>query len=430
VPADGTLRFPAGFLWGAATAAHQVEGGNVDSDWWEWERLPGTPCREPSGWACEHYTRYPADVALLAELGFNCYRYSVEWARIQPSPDDVDSNELEHYREMTKVVRDAGLTPVVTLNHFTLPRWVAARGGWCAPEVGAWFERYADIVTRALGDRVEWWCTLNEPGGVAMGGYLGVFGWPPGRTDFRSWERAVIGMRDAHRRARELIKAAWPDAQVGMTHAMQEWTANDAGRAVMETVRAMAEDALLDICGNDDFVGVQTYTRLPGVLSARLGRIADFVSRHQSVKRKVLPVMMRRMTDAVRTADGRDRVRRTQMGYEFRPEAIGVTLRRAADKFPGKPLLVTEHGIATADDEERVEFIDAGLHAVHAAMADGVPVRGYIHWSLLDNFEWVYGYRPTFGLIGVDRVTQARTVRPSARHLGAIARANRLGQSR
>ena len=166
------MRFRTGFIWGTATSAHQVEGGNSNSDWWEWELKPDTPCREPSGAAIDHYNRYGRDVAMLAGLGFNTYRFSVEWPRIEPSEGSFDEAQLEHYRRVVEAVRKSNLTPMVTLYHFTLPIWVAKKGGWLADETPALFERYVRRVVEALGDGVDWYCTINEPGVVAYGGYV------------------------------------------------------------------------------------------------------------------------------------------------------------------------------------------------------------------------------------------------------------------
>jgi len=422
-----TDAFPADFLWGTATAAHQVEGDNTNSDWWEWEHKPDSPCPEPSGRACEHYTRYPDDIALLADLGFNTYRFSVEWARIEPAEGEFDAAQLAHYRAMTETVRAAGLTPMVTLHHFTLPRWVAERGGWTASDVPRLFARYCERVLDELGDLVDWWCTLNEPGNVAVGGYLGAFGWPPGTKDMGSYDAAVAGLLRGHGLALDTLKSRRPDARVGMTHGMQEWESNAAGRAPMRRARRMFEDVFLEAADEDDYIGVQTYTRVPVELPGLLGPGAWVVANVGPVRSRVLPAVLRQsVRGAMRSGGGDDGLRRTQMGYEFRPEAIAATLRRAASMHPGKDLVVTEHGIATADDAERVEFVEQGLAAVARVIADGLPVRGYLYWSLLDNFEWAYGYGPTFGLIGVDRTTMERTVRPSARRLGEIARTGKL----
>jgi beta-glucosidase len=419
------LVFPSSFLWGAATAAHQVEGGNENSDWWDWERRPGTPCVDRSGVACDHYRRYPEDVALLAGLGLNTYRYSVEWARIEPEDGAIAQDALDHYRRMTDAVGEAGLTPVVTLHHFTLPRWVAARGGWLDRGTPALFARYCDTVVRALGERVDWYCTINEPGVVAFGGYLGALGFPPGTHDAGSWERATAGLIAGHRLALAAVKAARPAARAGATHSMQEWDADEGGRPMMEYLRRRNEDVFLEACDGDDFVGVQTYTRVPVRLGAATTALLRLALRSQRVTELVIPPFIRRSAQDP-AGNALPGVRRTRMGYEYRPEAVGATIRRVAELLPGKDIVVSEHGVATNDDAERVEFIDRGLRAIHAEIQAGLPVRGYVHWSALDNFEWALGYAMRFGLIGVDRATLERTARPSARFLGEIARTGRL----
>ena len=417
--------FPADFLWGAATAAHQVEGDNTNSDWWEWEHRPGSRIPEPSGRACEHYIRYADDVRLLADIGLNTYRYSVEWARIEPVEGEYDEAQLDHYLRMTDVVRAAGVTPMVTLHHFTLPHWLAARGGWTAPDTPERFARFCERVVKHLGARVDWYCTINEPGNVAVGGYLGVFGWPPGTRDMRSYDAAAAGLTRGHRLALAAVKSLRPEARVGATHGMQDWSSNRAGAPAMRRARYMFEDAFLEASGDDDYIGVQSYTRIPVVVPSLLGLPARLVADVAPLRSRLLPEVLRKsVTSAMGSID--DGLRRTQMGYEFCPEAIAATLRRAASLHPGKDLVVTEHGVATADDEERIEFLQRGLRAVADVMAEGLPVRGYLYWSLLDNFEWAFGYGPTFGLIDVDRDTMARTVRPSAHVLGEVARTGRL----
>jgi beta-glucosidase len=419
------LVFPPSFLWGAATAAHQVEGGNDNSDWWAWEARPDTPCVDRSGIAIDHYRRYAEDVATLAALGLTTYRYSVEWARVEPADGSFSAKELDHYRRMTDTVRDAGLAPMVTLTHFTLPRWVAGRGGWMARGTPARFARYCEAVVRALGDRVDWYCTINEPGVVAFGGYLGALGFPPGTRDAGSWARAIDGLVEGQRLSLAAVKTARPEARAGATHSMHEWVADEGGRPMMEWLRRHNEEVFLEASAGDDFVGVQTYTRVPVRLGAATTALLRLALRSERVVGLVAPPIIRRAArdPAGGTLPG---ARRTQMGYEFRPEAVAATIRRVAALLPGRDIVVTEHGVATDDDAERVEFIDLGLRAIHAEIEAGLPVRGYLHWSAFDNFEWARGYGMRFGLIGVDRRTLERTVRPSARFLGEIARSGRL----
>ncbi len=420
------LVFPAGFLWGTATAAHQVEGNNSNSDWWEWELRPGTPCKEPSGTAIEHYTRYGRDVAILGGLGFNTYRFSVEWARIEPSEGRFDETELEHYRRMVEVVRKSKLTPMVTLNHFTLPRWVAKQGGWLSEATPALFERYVRRVVEALGDSVDWYCTINEPGVVAFGGYMGAFGFPPGTHGLANWTRAADMLVAGHRRARAAVKKLRPRAMVGQTHAMHEWESNAGGKVAVEFARHMGEDIYLEASKEDDFIGVQTYTRARLDMPRVVGWLTRAALSVDAIEKLVVTQLVNRQTRGNPTVDAREGIRRTQMGYEFRPQAVAATVRRAAELLPGKPIVVTEHGVAASDDAERIEFITGGLKALHDVIGEGIPLRGYMHWSAFDNFEWARGYAMQFGLIAVDRTTQERTVKPSAHFLGDIARKNRL----
>jgi beta-glucosidase len=390
------VTFPEGFLWGTATAAHQVEGGNWNNDWWAWEHNPQSPCVEPSGDACDHYHRYRDDIRLLARLGFNTYRFSIEWSRIEPEQGEWSQAALDHYRRVCESCRAAGITPMVTFHHFTTPRWVAHLGGWEEPDTAG---RFADFCARAaagLHDLLGWACTINEPNMVALHGYrTGAF--PPGRQD-KALRRSVNDIFcDAHRQSAAAIRAACgPTVPVGMTLSMTEVEAVDGGESRAEAMRAVLEDVFLDACQGDDFLGVQTYTRM------RVGPDG------------VLPPPKE--------------AEKTIMGYEFRPQALEATLRRAWSYLGGNvPLVVTENGIAATDDARRIAFVEGALEGVGRCLADGLDVRGYVYWSALDNFEWTFGYGPTFGLIGVDRTTFARTPKPSAEWLGSVAKANALG---
>jgi beta-glucosidase len=338
---------------------------------------------------------------MLAGLGFNTYRFSVEWARIEPSEGRFDEAQLEHYRGMVAAVLESNLIPMVTLNHFTLPMWLAKQGGWLSEATPALFERYCRRVVEALGEGVDWYCTINEPGVVAYGGYMGADGFPPGTHGLANWTRASDMLIAGHRRARAAVKELRPSAMVGQTHSMHEWESDPGARAALEHARRMREDVFLEASKEDDFIGVQTYSR------TRLESESD-------------------QTSGLPTDDAGDGIRRTQIGWEWRPQAVAVTVRRAAELLPGRPIVVTEHGVAASDDAERVEFITDGLKALHPLVGEGIPLRGYIHWSAFDNFEWAYGYAMQFGLIAVDRSTQQRTVKPSARFLGEIARTNTL----
>jgi beta-glucosidase len=389
----GDITFPDGFLWGTATAAHQVEGGNWNNDWWAWEHNPQSPCVEPSGDAIDHYHRFADDIRSLAELGFTTYRFSIEWSRIEPEDGEFSAVALEHYRRMCAACHENGVTPIVTYHHFTTPRWVAHHGGWEEPDTADRFARFAERATAALGDLIGWACTFNEPNIVSTIGYLaGTF--PPGRRD-AGLRRAVNDVFiDAHRKSRDAIKSGPGDFPVGMTLSMTDYQAAEGGQQRLERIRRNMEDVFLDAARDDDFFGVQTYTR------SQIGPDG------------VLPV-----------PDGAET---TLMGYEFWPEALEACIRRAWEVTDGTPILVTENGIGTDDDTRRIEYVRRALHGVRTCLDDGIDIRGYTYWSAWDNFEWAYGYRPTFGLIAVDRETFDRRPKPSAHWLGAIARANAL----
>jgi beta-glucosidase len=384
------LRFPEGFTWGAATAAHQIEGGNVANDWWAFEHDPTSPCTEPSGDACDSWHRAEEDIALLAGTGLSAYRFSLEWSRIEPEDGLVSRAALERYGRMLDACRAHGVEPIVTLHHFTTPRWVAADGGWATAATVERFERYVRTVVDHLGDRLGRVCTINEPNVVVTCGHLwGVF--PPGQRDEDQHRQATATICDAHRAAVAVLRERAPHTEVMLTVAMSEWVAVDGGDERLAAERRRWEDVFLAATAGDDLVGVQTYTR-------------EYVGPEG------------------RTAPP-DGVARTLMGYERAPEALATAVRRAAE-VTGLPVMITEHGIATEDDADRIAFTREALRAVHAVIEDGIDVRGYLHWSWLDNFEWIFGYRPTFGLVAVDRTDFTRHPKPSARWLGEVARAN------
>ncbi|MCP3735915.1 family 1 glycosylhydrolase [Sphingomonas sp. RP10(2022)] len=389
------------FLWGVATAAHQVEGGNVNSDVWLLEQLSGTPFVDKSGDAIDHYHRFEDDIALIARLGFSSYRFSIEWARVEPAEGQFSDAEMAHYARMLDCCRRHGLTPVVTLHHFTSPRWFAASGGFENQNAPAVFARYAARVVAALGDRIGWLCTINEANlSFAPSPRLRTSAaTATGSTHFSTFlfsdtsvSKPIV--RACHAAARTAIKAIRPALPVGYTLAMDDVQDSPDAPGRGTAMRSAMYDVWLEAARQDDFVGVQTYTRL--------------------VVGPKGPVRLSPETP------------RTQLGQEVYPAALGGTVRYAA-KVSGRPILVTENGVGTEDDALRIRYIDGALAALGACRRDGIDVRGYVHWSAFDNFEWLMGYRPKFGLVAVDRATQTRTPKPSARHLGAIARARRSG---
>lgn len=403
--------FPESFLWGAATAAHQVEGNNINSESWVLEHLPGTIYAEPSGDACDAYHRYAEDIALLASLGFNAYRFSVEWARIEPEEGEFSFAALEHYRRVLTTCHEHGLKPVVTYHHFTSPRWLMRCGGWVDAKTPDRFARYCERVTRHLGDLMSAACTLNEPNLALVLEKLlpfafqelpwwataaEAFGVTPDRLglfQFNVSPQAHQVIQRAHRQAVEAIKSGPGDFPVGLTLALVDVQAAAGGEIQAAEYRRAMHDGYLEQLRGDDFVGVQTYSRM---LVGPEGRIAPPAGAELN-----------------------------QMGDEYYPEALGGTIRHAA-RVAGIPVLVTENGLASTDDTRRVEYFRRALRCVADCLQEDIDVRGYFCWSALDNFEWNSGYRPKFGIIAVDRETQQRTPKPSAAWLGAVARANRL----
>jgi beta-glucosidase len=399
-------QFPEGFLFGGAVSAHQVEGGNVNSDWWWWEHLEATPVHEPSGDACDFYHRYREDVEMLAGVGLNAFRFSIEWARIEPADGEFSRAALDHYRRMLQACRESGVMPIVTFHHFTLPRWLQEAGGFASDRFPSLFERYCDRAAAALGDLIGVACTINEPQGLGSSGYLlGIN--PPGHTDDREGaQKTVDNLLEAHRTGSAAIRSR-AGIPVGVTLAMPDIQYEDGaqpGSSSLE-VESRVIDWFLELARADDFIGVQTYTRF------RIGPDGPRSPGHD-------------WSDLTREVAETETT--TQMGYEDYPQALGGAIRRAAKSCPGVPVLVTENGIATAHDERRIAYMKAALGEVQGCLADGIDVRSYLYWSWLDNFEWGFGYVPRFGLVAVDRQTFARSPKPSAAWLGKVARSRSL----
>jgi beta-glucosidase len=386
--------FPEGFTWGTATAAHQIEGGNTNNDWWAFEHTPGSGCSEPSGDCCDSWDRWAEDADIVAGLGLDNYRFSVEWSRIEPEDGEFSRAALEHYRRQCAGLRERGVDPVVTFHHFTTPRWLAREGGWESEATLERFGRFCTVVADVLGDVMSSACTINEPNVVAtMGWHAGMF--PPGKTDVELSREVAARLARAHRVAVDAIRASAPGIPVGLTLSMTDYQLARGGEEKLESIRHHSEDVFLDVTEGDDFLGVQVYTRM-----------------------LIGPNGWAGYEDGIPILD---------MGYEFYPASLGNCLRRAWTYTGGAvPLNVTENGIGTTDDAQRIDYVRQALDGVLDAIADGVDVRGYTYWSLLDNFEWALGYKPRFGIVSVDRETFIRTPKASAAWLAAVAVANAL----
>nr|WP_327755920.1 family 1 glycosylhydrolase [Sphingobium yanoikuyae] len=399
------------FLWGAATAAHQVEGNNVNSDSWVMEHLKPNSFAAPSGDACDSYHRWREDMALVKQMGLNCYRFGIEWSRIEPEQGEYSNAELDHYRRMVDGCVELGLKPFITYSHFTVPRWFAAKGGWEEQTNVDHFLRFCERAAKALGPNYSHGLTFNEPNLAAQ------LSWQPGfratmpyfvqasaaaakavgsdrfsSTPIFDVRRAGPIQAEAHRRAVEAIKSVRPDLKLGLSLSVAD-EQSAPGANGLERKIAEVYAPWFEAVAKDDFVGVQTYGR------AVVGNDID------------LP-----------PASG---VELTQTEMEFYPQALEATVRWVS-KATKRPIIVTENGVATADDGRRIAYIDGALAGLSRAIVDGVDVRGYIHWSLLDNFEWNRAYTAQFGLVAVDRTSFRRTLKPSGLHLGRYARDNSI----
>jgi beta-glucosidase len=402
---------PHGFLWGTAISAHQSEGNNINSDAWLCENVSPTLFREPSRDACDSYNRFEEDIAIAADLGFNCHRIGIEWARIEPEPGMFSSAELDRVRRLLDACHRRGLAPMVTYNHFTVPRWFAARGGFEVPDGADLFARFAEKATQRLGDLIGYASTFNEANiqrlitqmdlgadaQAVIEAMLSRCAKASGADRFSSLLFAPIDVTepilvDAHAKAVAAMKAGPGNFPVGLTLTMQDVQGVGEGH-LAEALISLLYGPWLEVARGADFIGVQTYTR---VLVGSQGRLP--------------------------APEGAEM---TAAGYEFYPQALGGTIRFAAQRI-GRPIFVTESGIATDDDTRRIAYIDAALGEVRRCVDEGIDVRSYLYWSLLDNFEWTRGYDEHFGLVQVERETFKRTLKPSARHLGEIARSGRL----
>lgn len=446
--------FSKGFLLGASTAAHQVEGNNIHNDYWAQEQMEHSSFAEPSLDAVDHYNRYEEDIRLMAEAGLNAYRFSIEWARIEPEEGKFQEAEVEHYRKVIRCCKENGIQPIVTMLHFTSPKWLIEAGGWEAESTVRYFKRYCAYIAEQLGEELEYVCTINEANmglqiaaigrrymlqmqkqmaakqnggaeensaakkqngsaeadsaaaklegsvqvGINMESFLAerkaaqeetarIFGTadPQIFVSSRTPEGDLLVMR-AHEAARDAMKAVCPHLKVGLTLSLHDIQAQPGGEEAAE--KEWNEEFLhyLPFIRQDDFFGLQNYTRT--------------------------------LMGAEGSLPAPEGAELTQMNYEFYPEALEHVIRKVAEEFPGD-IIVTENGIATADDARRVEFIRRALQGINACQKDGIPVKGYLHWSLLDNFEWQKGFSMTFGLIAVDRKTQTRYPKASLNYLGS-----------
>lgn len=412
------------FYLGASTAAHQIEGNNIHSDFWAQEQMIHSIFEEPSLDAVDHYNRYQEDIDLLKDAGFNAYRFSIEWARIEPEKGKFSAKEMKHYLDVIDYCKKSGVEPFITLHHFSSPKWLITEGGWEAESTVEYFKNYTEFVVSNLGDSVKFICTINEANmgiqlaaiierilkqmginpqvgiSAAMGDNMKdqmletekVFGLKSGEVanTFLS-QRTEKGDQiiiDCHIAAREVIRSINKNIKVGLTLSLHDLqTGDDSQEAKNRVNKAWEAEFLhyLPAIKEDDFFGVQNYTR-------------EIFTQ-----------------EGVQKVD--DESRLTEMGYEDYPQALEHVVRKVHEEFKGD-IYITENGIAASDDTKRVKFIDVVVDGVNQMISEGLPIKGYFHWSLMDNFEWQKGFSMRFGLVEVDRTTQKRKPKPSLYHLG------------
>jgi beta-glucosidase len=374
------------FLWGASTSAHQVEGNNVHNDWWEWEQK--TVGVEKSGKACDHYHRFKDDFLLAKSLGHNAHRLSLEWSRIEPERGKWNKGALNHYREVLEELKRQEMKSFVTLHHFTNPAWFMKRGGWTNSEAREEFVRYVKIVVESLGDLVDFWVTINEPMVYATQSYW-YKRWPPQKKSLFLMWKVIRNMAAAHRGAYRAIHRVLPDAQVGLAKHLVAFMGEKDSRFDDRFVMGL-EDLWFNhffyslTKRKHDFIGVNNYFTITKQV-------------------KTLSVSIRDMKWEGAVSD---------LNWPIRPEGLKHVLKHM--KRYGLPVYITENGLADADDSKRVDFIRDYLRAIEEAQKEGVDVRGYLHWSFMDNFEWAEGFKPRFGLVEIDYETMERKPRPSA----------------
>lgn len=419
------ITFPAGFRWGAAVAAHQVEGDNTNNDWWAWEQQAGRIKQgHKSGLACDWWAHAEADFDRTAQMGLNALRLSVEWSRIEPRPGEFDAAALERYAEMLRGLRERGVEPMVTLHHFSNPLWLAERGGWENAETVPLFARFARRVVESLGNLCDLWCTINEANVYGYAGYSdGLF--PPGRKSVLLAMQVIRNMLLGHAAAYREIHSAQPAARVGLAHNMRALDPANP-RSLLDrfatwlpyrTFNELLLIALVEgrwalplglgpareLRGTLDWFGLNYYCRSHVAFDLREGKTL-FARQFCAAGCELL--------------DG-------DYG-EYYPEGMYRFLVRLGDL--GVPLYVTENGCPDSDDDLRPRYLAEHLYQVWRAIQSGCPVQGYYHWTLVDNFEWAQGWTLPFGLIALDPETQVRTVRRSGELYGEIVRAGGISR--
>ena len=420
-------RFPAGFLWGTASSAHQHEGGNTNNQWSAWEQQPGRIWHgDVSGDACGWWHDIEPDLDRAQGLGLNSHRMSIEWSRIEPREGEWDTEATARYREMLIAVRARGLEPMITLHHFTNPLWLERVGAWVEPRTPERFARFTQYVVEQFGDLCHLWCTINEPTIYAGMSYLEGL-WPPGVTNFFIARRVLSALLRGHAAAAKVIHAAGPQHKVGIVHNLH--IMHPGSRHLLDRMVARMADELVngtiihalhtgyfsrpfgtgvspipDLRGSSDFFGLNYY--------GRTWIRFDTNAPAWTFSRGFIPPHVEQS----------DYNSRGQSYGEVYPSGIYNALKRASSLE--LPIYITETGLPDSDDDQRPRFILNHLAEVHRAIHEGVDVRGLFFWSLLDNFEWAWGYDQRFGIVRVDYDTHRRTVKDSGRYYAEVVKAH------
>jgi len=391
------LIFPEGFLWGAATSSHQVEGGNTLNDWWDYEskgklKTNTGEITPSSGAACDQYNKFEEDFKLLKDLGHNAHRLSVEWSRIEPEEGKFNQEEIEHYKKVLKSLKDKGISVMLTLHHFTNPVWFSNKGGWENFKSPYYFERFVQKIVPELKDYVDLWVTINEPGVYAYGGYTQCH-WPPQKKSNWLFFKVLWNMARAHKKTYKLIHQLVPKAQVGIANNVHSFDVFHH-HSILENLTKWG----MDISVNHIFymlTGKKTHDFLG--LNYYFNHYISFNGEAKLPKMVDITMSRREVSD---------------MGWEIAPEGMFDILMDFTDFH--LPIYITENGIATSNDDRRIRFLLSYLKEIYHAINAGANVKGYFHWSFMDNFEWADGFEPRFGLVEVDYETQERIPRPSA----------------
>ncbi|HUW24548.1 MAG TPA: glycoside hydrolase family 1 protein [Patescibacteria group bacterium] len=402
------LVFPPGFLWGTATAAHQVEGNNIHSDWWEWEQAGGGT--EPSGQACGQYELFSKDFNLIKKLHNNAHRLSLEWARLEPKCGWFDPQEVKHYRKVLSSLKKRGIKTFVTLHHFTNPSWFAQKGGFVKRANLQYFEKYVSYCAKNFGDLVDAWITINEPNMYVGAAYLQGL-WPPQKRSLWLSLKVMLNLALAHRRAYQILHQKFTDCQVGAAVSYQSIHPTRKkliNRLLCWVVKFFSNNFFYFLTGKThDFLGLNYYQNVK--ISWRIFKLF-LSSSEEKIEEEQDDYFSGETTD---------------LGWNIYPRGIHEVVVEAYRKYR-KPIFITENGVADSKDTRRKDFIQDHLRWLYEAIKEGIDVRGYFYWTLLDNFEWALGFKPKFGLAKTDYSTLRRNFRPSARFYAEVCQNNAI----